>query len=173
MAIVLLSIDREILVEPSYTNDEINKACQSSSDLIISQKKSNSLDDEVDSFLVPTEVFYIRGQFPGTDVRARFLLTAHRWCGQESVSLSYQELREMPSETRAATLECAGNSHVFLLGCVAAATVYVVDRIPVPPTRDPHVLSRPWKHIYSQLTNLLFVSATIEHLVLCAGRFEH
>jgi hypothetical protein len=37
MALVLLSIDREMLVERSYTNDEINKAGQSSSGLIIRQ----------------------------------------------------------------------------------------------------------------------------------------
>ncbi len=37
------------------------------------------------------------------------------------LSLSYQELRDMPSETRVATLECAGNSRVFLVPQVGGA----------------------------------------------------
>ena len=51
----------------SYTKDEINKACQSSSGLIIRQKDPNNLETpfvEVDSFLTPTERFYIRSHFP-------------------------------------------------------------------------------------------------------------
>jgi hypothetical protein len=63
MAIVLLSIDREMLVESSYINDEIDKARQSSSGRIIRQKEPNNLETpfgEVDFFLTPTELFYIR-----------------------------------------------------------------------------------------------------------------
>src|ERR1700704_4236900 len=36
-------------------------------------------------------------------------------------TLSYDELRSMPSETRIATLECAGNSRVFLVPQVQGA----------------------------------------------------
>src|SRR5258708_11553566 len=36
-------------------------------------------------------------------------------------SLSYKELRDMPSETRVATLECAGNGRVFLIPQVEGA----------------------------------------------------
>jgi DMSO/TMAO reductase YedYZ molybdopterin-dependent catalytic subunit len=35
--------------------------------------------------------------------------------------VSYQELRDMPSETRVAVLECAGNSRVFLVPQVEGA----------------------------------------------------
>ena len=35
--------------------------------------------------------------------------------------MSYEELRNMPSETRVATLECAGNSRVFLVPQVQGA----------------------------------------------------
>jgi DMSO/TMAO reductase YedYZ molybdopterin-dependent catalytic subunit len=37
------------------------------------------------------------------------------------LALSYKELREMPSETRIATLECAGNGRVFLVPQVRGA----------------------------------------------------
>jgi DMSO/TMAO reductase YedYZ molybdopterin-dependent catalytic subunit len=37
------------------------------------------------------------------------------------LTLSYKELREMPSETRTATLECAGNGRVFLVPQVRGA----------------------------------------------------
>src|SRR5207302_2381222 len=37
------------------------------------------------------------------------------------LALSYDELRNMPSETRVATLECAGNSRVFLVPQVQGA----------------------------------------------------
>jgi DMSO/TMAO reductase YedYZ molybdopterin-dependent catalytic subunit len=40
---------------------------------------------------------------------------------QRSLSLSYEELRRLPSETRVATLECAGNSRVFLVPQVDGA----------------------------------------------------
>ncbi|MCU1293861.1 MAG: hypothetical protein JWP08_2711 [Bryobacterales bacterium] len=84
MAIVLLSIDRAMLVEHSYATDEIKKARQSSPGLVIRQKEPNNLGDEGDAFFTPPELFYIRGQFRGAEVTPRFL-TAHRWCGQESV----------------------------------------------------------------------------------------
>src|SRR6202008_2950311 len=37
------------------------------------------------------------------------------------LSLGYQEIRDLPSQTRVATLECAGNSRVFLVPQVAGA----------------------------------------------------
>src|ERR1700692_2052850 len=51
-----------------YAGDEIKKARQSSSmGLIIRQKEPSNLEtpfDQVDSFLTPTELFYIRSHFP-------------------------------------------------------------------------------------------------------------
>src|SRR5205807_5126098 len=40
---------------------------------------------------------------------------------RKPLSLSYRQLRDMPSERRVATLECAGNSRVFLIPQVAGA----------------------------------------------------
>jgi DMSO/TMAO reductase YedYZ molybdopterin-dependent catalytic subunit len=98
---------------------EIKTAHQTSSiGLIIRQKEPNNLEtpfSQVDSFLTPTELFYIRSHFlsPRLDLASYQLhidgAVRNPFC------LSYQELRDMPSETRVAILECAGNSRVFLV----------------------------------------------------------
>ena len=55
-----------------YAGGEIKKARQSSSmGLIIRQKEPTNLEtpfDQVDSFLTPTELFYIRSHFPGSRI---------------------------------------------------------------------------------------------------------
>ena len=62
------------------------------------------------------ELFYIRSHFPAPKLDLAVLSTAASMAPSGSrLSLSYKELREMPSETRVATLECAGNSRVFLV----------------------------------------------------------
>ena len=105
---------------PKYdVSGSIEKARQSPSiGLIIRQKEPNNLEtpfDRVDSFITPTELFYIRNHFPAPKLDA----ASYRLCIDGAVrnpfSLSYQELREMPSETRVAVLECAGNSRAFLV----------------------------------------------------------
>src|SRR5205807_8269963 len=73
------------------------------------------------SFLSPTDLFYIRSHFPAPKLD----LTSYRLRVDGAVrkpfSLGYKELREMPSETRIAILECAGNSRVFLVPQVEGA----------------------------------------------------
>src|ERR1700694_326817 len=108
-----------------YTGDEIKKARQSSSmGLIIRQKEPSNLEtplDQVDSYLTPTELFYIRSHFSAPKLeRASYQLRIDG-AVRNPLSLSYQQLRDMPSETRVATLECAGNSRVFLVPQVAGA----------------------------------------------------
>jgi DMSO/TMAO reductase YedYZ molybdopterin-dependent catalytic subunit len=96
----------------------------SSSGLIIRQKEPVNLEmpfDRVDSYLTPNELFYIRSHFPApqidvTDYRLR--IDGAVKC---PLALSYKDLREMPSETRIATLECAGNGRVFLVPQVQGA----------------------------------------------------
>jgi DMSO/TMAO reductase YedYZ molybdopterin-dependent catalytic subunit len=113
-----------MLVQTSYIKNEINKARQSSSGLIIRQKEPNNLEtpfDEVDSFLTPTELFYIRSHFPAPKLELASYQLRIDGAVRNPFSLSYQELRDMPSETRVATLECAGNSRVFLVPQVEGA----------------------------------------------------
>ena len=92
--------------------------------LTIRQKEPKNLEapfDRIDSYLTPAELFYVRSHFaiPTLD-RASYRL---RIDGAVSspLALSYEELRNMPSETRVATLECAGNSRVFLVPQVQGA----------------------------------------------------
>jgi DMSO/TMAO reductase YedYZ molybdopterin-dependent catalytic subunit len=102
-----------------YIRSEINKAGQSSSvGLIIRQKEPNNLEtpfDQVDSFLTPMELFYIRSHFSTPKLELASYQLHVDGAVRNPLSLSYNELRDMPSETRVATLECAGNSRVFLI----------------------------------------------------------
>jgi DMSO/TMAO reductase YedYZ molybdopterin-dependent catalytic subunit len=90
----------------------------SSVGLIIRQKEPNNLEtpfDQIDSFLTPTELFYIRSHFPAPTLDVASYQLRIDGAVSKPFSLSYEELRDMPSETRIATLECAGNSRVFLV----------------------------------------------------------
>src|SRR6202790_2532287 len=102
-----------------YTGGEIKKARQSSSmGLIIRQKEPPNLEtpfDQFDSFLTPTELFYVRSHFPAPKIDLASYRLRIDGAVRAPFSLSYQELRDMPFETRVAVLECAGNSRVFLV----------------------------------------------------------
>ena len=95
-----------------------NTAESQSAGLIIRQKQPTNLEPpylDVESHLTPTGLFYIRSHFPAPRLdRASYRL---RISGavRSPFSLSYQQLRDMPSETRVAILECAGNSRVFFV----------------------------------------------------------
>src|SRR6201993_2826967 len=92
--------------------------------LIIRQKEPNNLEtpfDQVDSFLTPTELFYIRSHFPAPKLNLATYQLRIDGAVRNPFSVSYQELRDMPSETRVATLECAGNGRVFLIPHVEGA----------------------------------------------------
>ena len=105
--------------QKQYTGGEIKKARQSSSlGLIIRQKEPTNLEtpfDQVDSFLTPTELFYIRSHFPVPKLDLAGYRLRIDGAVRNPLALSYKELREMRSETRIATLECAGNGRVFLV----------------------------------------------------------
>jgi DMSO/TMAO reductase YedYZ molybdopterin-dependent catalytic subunit len=92
--------------------------------LIIRQKEPRNLEtpfDQLDSFLTPTELFYIRSHFPTPTLDITSYRLRIDGAVQHPLSLSYEQLRDMPSETRVATLECAGNSRVFLIPQVGGA----------------------------------------------------
>jgi len=96
----------------------------SSVGLIIRQKEPTNLEtplDQADSYLTPTELFYIRSHFPAPKLELASYELHIDGAVRRPLSLSYQQLRDMPSETRVATLECAGNSRVFLVPQVSGA----------------------------------------------------
>src|SRR4030095_6219785 len=77
--------------------------------------------DQVDSYLTPPELFYIRSHFkaPAVDLASYEL----RLDGavKKTLSLTFQQLKDMHPATRVATLECAGNGRVFLVPQVSGA----------------------------------------------------
>src|SRR5216683_162233 len=86
--------------------------------LIIRQKDPNNLEmpfDQLGEFITPTELFYIRSHFPAPEIDSANYRLSVRGAVRRELSLSYAEIREMPSRTSVATLECAGNSRVFLM----------------------------------------------------------
>jgi DMSO/TMAO reductase YedYZ molybdopterin-dependent catalytic subunit len=92
--------------------------------LIIRQREPVNLEmpfDQLDSYFTPTELFFIRCHFPEPklDVAGYRLRIDGRV--RKPLELSYLELRELPSETRIATLECAGNGRAFLVPSVRGA----------------------------------------------------
>jgi DMSO/TMAO reductase YedYZ molybdopterin-dependent catalytic subunit len=92
--------------------------------LIIRQKEPTNLEmpfDQVDSYLTPTELFYIRSHFPAPSIDVASYQLRIDGAVRSPLKLSYNELREMRSETRIATLECAGNGRVFLVPQVRGA----------------------------------------------------
>jgi DMSO/TMAO reductase YedYZ molybdopterin-dependent catalytic subunit len=109
------------MMEGSKTRYADNTA---SAGLIIRQKEPKNLEapfDRIDSYLTPNELFYIRSHFPAPSLdRASYRLRIDG-AVRHPFALSYEELRIMPSETRVATLECAGNSRVFLVPQVQGA----------------------------------------------------
>src|SRR6202051_3486798 len=95
-----------------------------SAGLTIRQKEPKNLEapfDQVDSYLTPTELFYIRSHFPAPSIDAASYQLRIDGAVRSPLELSYKELREMRSETRIATLECAGNGRVFLVPQVRGA----------------------------------------------------
>ena len=85
-----------------YTGGEIKKTRQPSSmGLIIRQKELTNLEtpfDQLDSFLTPTELFYIRSHFPAPKLDLASYQLRIDGAVRSPFSLSYQELRDMPSK---------------------------------------------------------------------------
>src|SRR5712672_3507182 len=112
------------MMEGSNKQDVADASRFASTGLTIRQKEPKNLEapfDRLDSYLTPTELFYIRSHFPIPSLdRASYQLRIDGAVGRPFAP-SYEELRSMPCETRVATLECAGNSRVFLVPQVQGA----------------------------------------------------
>jgi DMSO/TMAO reductase YedYZ molybdopterin-dependent catalytic subunit len=120
----VIALASEMKMETANKDYLDTAAPVSSAGLIIRQKEPRNLEapfDRIDSYITPRELFYIRSHFPTPDLDP----VSYRLCIDGAVrspfNLSYDQLRSMPSETRVATLECAGNSRVFLVPQVQGA----------------------------------------------------
>jgi DMSO/TMAO reductase YedYZ molybdopterin-dependent catalytic subunit len=86
--------------------------------LIIRQKDPNNFEmpfDQLGGFITPSELFYIRSHFPAPELDPATYRLSIRGAVRRELSLSYADIRALPSRTCVATLECAGNSRVFLV----------------------------------------------------------
>src|SRR5258707_13225572 len=112
------------MMEGSKTRYVDNTSQLLSAGLTIRQKEPKNLEapfDPIDSYLTPAELFYIRSHLPIPALdRASYKLRIDG-AVRRRFALSYEELRSMPCETRVASLECAGNSRVFLVPQVQGA----------------------------------------------------
>jgi DMSO/TMAO reductase YedYZ molybdopterin-dependent catalytic subunit len=85
--------------------------------LIARQLEPDNLEmpfDLLDGYLTPTELFYVRSHFPAPRIDAADYRLSVRGAVARELSLSLAELRALPSRSIVATLECAGNSRMFL-----------------------------------------------------------
>src|ERR1700675_808704 len=92
--------------------------------LIIRQRDPNNLEmpfDQLGDSITPSELFYIRSHFPTPKLDPLAYRLSISGAVRNELSLSYADIRAMPSRTCVATLECAGNSRVFMVPPVPTA----------------------------------------------------
>ena len=86
--------------------------------MVIRQKEPVNLEfpfNTLDSFLTPNQLFYIRSHFKAAELtRDAYQLRLHGAVERE-LKFSFEDLIALPSQTITATLECAGNSRIFLV----------------------------------------------------------
>jgi DMSO/TMAO reductase YedYZ molybdopterin-dependent catalytic subunit len=107
-----------------FENAHTTAAVSSGIGMIIRQKEPVNLEfpfDKLNSFITPNDLFYIRSHFQAPELTTDYYQLRIHGAVENPLSLDYQRLREFPSETRTATLECAGNSRIFLVPQVEGA----------------------------------------------------
>jgi DMSO/TMAO reductase YedYZ molybdopterin-dependent catalytic subunit len=107
-----------------FEDTQTNMAVPSGVGMIIRQKEPINFEfpfDKLDSFLTPNDLFYIRSHFRAPELTTDSYQLRIHGAVENPLTLDYQQLREFPSETRTATLECAGNSRIFLVPQVEGA----------------------------------------------------
>jgi len=85
--------------------------------LIIRQKEPENFEmafPTLADFITPVERFYVRNHFPVPKLDLKTWKLRVEGAVEKPVELTLEELKKLPSRTVTATLECAGNSRVFL-----------------------------------------------------------
>jgi DMSO/TMAO reductase YedYZ molybdopterin-dependent catalytic subunit len=86
--------------------------------MIIREKEPANLEmpfGSVETFITPNERFYVRSHFPVPQINPGDWRLRIGGAVEQPRELTYDDLRARPAKTVAATLECAGNSRVFLV----------------------------------------------------------
>jgi DMSO/TMAO reductase YedYZ molybdopterin-dependent catalytic subunit len=89
-----------------------------STGLIIREKEPRNLEfpfDRLDTYFTPVESFYIRSHFTAPTLQADSYRLSVDGGVKNPFAITYDELKSLPAKTIVATLECAGNSRVFLV----------------------------------------------------------
>jgi DMSO/TMAO reductase YedYZ molybdopterin-dependent catalytic subunit len=85
--------------------------------LIVRQQQPDNLEmpfSTLDSFLTPTERFYVRNHFAVPQLNVRTWRLRVEGNVQRPLELTYKEVRRLPPRTMTALLECSGNNRVYL-----------------------------------------------------------
>ena len=86
--------------------------------LIIREREPVNLEspfDQLDGLLTPTSLFYVRSHFHAPALESNTYRLSVGGAVQPPCVRSLDDLRALPAVTRVATLECAGNSRIFLV----------------------------------------------------------
>lgn len=86
--------------------------------MIIREKEPANLEmpfATLDGFITPNERFYVRCHFPVPQIEVRDWRLKIEGAVDRPLELNYDQICKMKTRTIAATLECAGNSRVFLV----------------------------------------------------------
>ncbi len=92
--------------------------------LIIREREPLNLEypfDQLDEFLTPNDLFYIRSHFKAPVLDRHDYRLSIYGAVTTPLKISYEELLGLPSVTKPATLECAGNGRIFLVPQVKGA----------------------------------------------------
>jgi DMSO/TMAO reductase YedYZ molybdopterin-dependent catalytic subunit len=95
----------------------MEKPHRKSAEMIVRQAEPLNLEtplDQADTYLTPSELFYVRSHFDTPRIDPALYRLVIDGAVAKPFSFTYQQLKELPSETRVATLECAGNGRSFL-----------------------------------------------------------
>jgi DMSO/TMAO reductase YedYZ molybdopterin-dependent catalytic subunit len=90
----------------------------SSGGLVIRQSEPRNFEfpfDQLDSYLTPVESFYVRCHFHVPELQRDSYRLSVEGAVKSQLSITYDELRQLPAKTLVATLECAGNNRIFLV----------------------------------------------------------
>ena len=96
----------------------VEAEAQGVAELIVRENEPLNLESPfyvLESFLTPNELFYVRNHFPIPRLDASSYRLRIEGAVEKPLTISYDELRAMPSQTAAVTLECAGNGRTFLM----------------------------------------------------------
>ena len=77
--------------------------------------------ESLGSVVTPTDSFYVRNHFPEPEIESASWQLSIEGSVSTPIKLTYDELIKLPSKTMMCTLECAGNSRVFLVPKVKGA----------------------------------------------------